>query len=70
MSDDKFINRIYQFIYEAGGGTAEKAVLRAEIGDVETRLQALNTLSSKGTHDKISCAEADQCAIQTYLAER
>jgi hypothetical protein len=68
LSDDKFINRLYQFVYENEAGSAEKEVLRAEIGDVESRLAALNTLSSKGAHTQIGRAEADQCAIQTYLA--
>jgi hypothetical protein len=68
LGDDKFINRLHQFVNESGGGSDEISLTRAEIGDLETRLKNLNALSSKGTHASVSVAAAHQCAIQTYLA--
>lgn len=62
-----YINRLWAFVAESGKRNPSRDVLRAQIGDVEKRFDALQALSSKGTHARVSIPELNQCAIQTYL---
>lgn len=64
---ENYINRLWAFVAESGKRDRSRDLLRAQIGDVEKRLDALQALSSKGTHARVSVAELNQCAIQTYL---
>jgi hypothetical protein len=66
MTDDKFISRLCQFASDHGGSSSA-ALLLAQVRSLAERLDALNSLSSKGVHDEASSAEVDQCMIQTYL---
>ncbi len=66
MTDDKFISRLCQFASE-GSGSSSQALLSAQVRSLSERLDALNSLSSKGVHDEVSSPEVDQCIIQTYL---
>jgi hypothetical protein len=66
MTDDKFISRLCQFASE-GNGSSSAALLSAQVRALAERLDALNSLSSKGVHGEASPAEVDQSIIQTYL---
>lgn len=66
MTDDKFVNRLVQFVCEALPSAAGQ-VIEAELDDFGRRLDALNDLSSKGVHAKVTQAEVDLCLIRTYL---
>jgi hypothetical protein len=69
MTDDKFVNRLIQFVGERRQylAEAEGDLLLAQIPLVGTKLNALNNLSSKGVHAAITDAEVDHCIIETYL---
>ena len=66
MTDDKFVNRLIQFLSEALP-TAAGEVIQAELGEFGRRLDALNELSSKGVHATVTQAEVDLCIVRTYL---
>jgi hypothetical protein len=66
LTDDKFINRLVEFISGALSGAAAN-VLEAELADFGNRLDALNELASKGVHAKVTQADVDVCVIRTYL---
>lgn len=67
LTDDKFVSRLWQFVWERLGGSASARLLLATVDDVGGRLDALNELASKGVHSTVSPAEAEQTLIQTYL---
>lgn len=67
MSDDRFLSRLMQFVYERGRGHSAAELLAAQIGEVGGKLEALNDLASKGVHARVSEFEMKQCVIQTYL---
>jgi hypothetical protein len=66
MTDDRFVSRLIQFVTDAAPGKTGQ-VMTAEIQDFGTRLAALNELSSKGVHSKVTQAEVDLSLIRTYL---
>lgn len=67
LGDDKFVNRLLQFVSEKVGKHENGAVVQAALKDVGTRLTALNDLASKGVHAKVTAYEVDTCVVQTYL---
>lgn len=67
VGQENYLNRLWQFVAETEGLHKNTLLLRAQIGDVERRFDALQGLASKGTHGKVSTTEVYQCAIQTYL---
>lgn len=67
MSDDKFIGRLCQFATERGRGKASRSLLATQIGELARKLDALNSLASKGVHASVTQIEVDQCLIHTYL---
>lgn len=67
LGDDKFVNRLLQFVSEKVGKHENGAVVQAALRDVGTRLTALNDLASKGVHAKVTAYEVDTCVVQTYL---
>jgi hypothetical protein len=67
LTDDKYINRLLQFVNENSEGSAEKDILLAQITDLGNRLKSIDSLASKGVHDDVSEYEVNQCVIQTYL---
>lgn len=66
VTDDKFINRLWQFASERGKDRSVEMLL-VQVTDLGNRVEALNDLASKGVHAAIADYEADQCMIQTYL---
>ncbi|PZF09954.1 hypothetical protein DEJ25_13290 [Curtobacterium sp. MCPF17_011] len=67
LGDDKFVNRLLQFVSEKVGKHENGAAVQAALKDVGTRLTALNDLASKGVHAKVTTYEVDTCVVQTYL---
>lgn len=67
LNDEKFVNRLVQFVAEAIGKHENGAVVQAAVEDVGERLTALNELASKGVHTKVMNYEVDTCVVQTYL---
>ena len=66
MTNDKYINRLWQFVSDAGSKTSNE-LLRAQIGDLEKRIEGLYGVASKGVHARPDGFEVDQCVIQTWL---
>ena len=67
LTDDKFVSRLRQYVWERVGGEKAAKLLLSQIEDVGNRLDKINELSSKGVHAAVSHSEVDQCVIQTYL---
>lgn len=67
LGDDKFVNRLLQFVSEKVGKHENGAAVQAALKDVGTRLTALNDLASKGVHAEVTTYEVDTCVVQTYL---
>jgi hypothetical protein len=67
LGDDKFVNRLLQFVSEKIGKHENGAAVQAALKDVGTRLTALNDLASKGVHAEATTYEVDTCVVQTYL---
>ena len=66
LTDDKFINRLIQFLSEALPATAGE-VIQADLASFGTRLDSLNELASKGVHASVTQAEVDLCIVRTYI---
>jgi len=67
LTEDKYINRIVQFVSENSTGSAEKGLSIAEIEYLGNKLNNIDDLASKGVHSDVSEFEVNQCVIQTYL---
>lgn len=67
LSDDKYINRLWQFVAEKLKGSASGDLLLYNITDLGGRIDRVYELSSKGVHAHVAEFEANQCVIQTYL---
>ncbi|MBN1594273.1 MAG: hypothetical protein JW941_13600 [Candidatus Coatesbacteria bacterium] len=67
LTDDKFINRLLQFIAEKVKGRTSGDLLLADLEDLGGRLEKVHDLSCKGVHAEISSLETNQCVIKTYL---
>jgi hypothetical protein len=67
LSDDKYINRLRQFISDSSVGDTFKRSMHASLSDVGTRITKLYDLACKGVHDEVSIDEVEWCVVQTYL---
>jgi len=67
VSDEKYIARLWQYVYEQIGSTAAGRVVLTTLTDVGGRLDAVYELANKGLHSSVNQGEADQALIQTYL---
>lgn len=67
MTDAKYIARLLQYVYEQTRGHGTHDLLAAQIEDLAARLDALNSLASKGVHASVNEYETNQAIIQTYL---
>jgi len=68
LTEDQFISRLWQFIYETAGKHVSGQLLMEQVNDLGRRLDRLNELASKGVHSEVTMNEVDQCIIQTYIA--
>lgn len=67
MSDDAYQNRILQYVVEKVGKHNQGEVIQETLRSLGLRLKALNGLASKGVHDEVSLAEAENCVAWTYM---
>lgn len=67
LSDEKYINRLWQFISDSTCMTTSDELLQTCIIDLGNRLDHLNKLINKGVHANVDYFEMNQCMIQTYL---
>lgn len=66
LDDDHYRNRLKQFVSSVESESL-RGVLVASVGDVFERFKALDGLASKGVHVSLARAEAELCAISTYV---
>jgi hypothetical protein len=67
MSDDLYRNRLVQWVRETIGRHAQTDVIKDTIASFGSRLKSLDSLASKGVHDKVTVAEAETCVVWTYM---
>nr|WP_176705821.1 hypothetical protein [Arthrobacter sp.]AXV46408.1 hypothetical protein pA40H2_p53 [Arthrobacter sp.] len=67
MSNDAYQNRILQYVIEKIGKHNQGEVVQETLRSLGLRLKALNGLASKGVHDEVSIAEAENCVAWTYM---
>ena len=67
MTDDRYINRLLQFVSEQVGKHGSGGVLQANLGELGAKLSAIDGLANKGVHASVSTAEVEVCIVQTYL---
>lgn len=67
VSDDKYVNRLWQFLGDALEGETVRRSMHTTLEDVGNRIDKLYSLACKGVHDEVSIAEVEWCVVQTYL---
>lgn len=67
LSDDKYINRLYQYVYDQNAHSNSSELLLADVELLGNKVEKLYNLTCKGTHAEISEFEINQCVIQTYI---
>ncbi|MFZ3111923.1 hypothetical protein [Methanothrix sp.] len=67
LNDDKYKNRLIQYIQEQSANSASRKLLLADVELLINKIEKLYGLTCKGPHAKISEFEINQCVIQTYL---
>ncbi|MEI6141669.1 MAG: hypothetical protein WCP85_20525 [Mariniphaga sp.] len=67
LNEDKYIGRIWQYIYETIGKSTSTQMLESQLVDLGNRVDQIYKLSNKGIHTEVDLLEANQCIIQTYL---
>lgn len=67
LSEEKYVARLWQYVYEKLGDSRSTNVLKASLQDLGNRIDSLYALTSKGVHAEVSDFEASQCLIQTYV---
>ena len=66
MTEDKYINRLWQFVADKLKGTTGNLLI-AQTKDIGYRIDCVYNSASKGVHTDVSEFEVNQCVIQTYL---
>jgi hypothetical protein len=67
LTDDRYINRLLQFVSEHAGKQGTGGVLQANLTMLGARLSAIDKLASKGVHASVTMSEVEICIVQTYL---
>jgi hypothetical protein len=67
LSDEKFINRLWQFLSENIESKSLKGNLKEEINSIGNRLEKVNSLASKGVHDYLTKSEVKSLTMRTYI---
>lgn len=67
LSEDKYINRLWQFIYDKIHTTTSAELLMASLEDLGHRLDRIYDFTNKGIHSDVDEFEMNQCLMQTYL---
>src|ERR1017187_3543731 len=68
LTDERYINRLLQFVSEQVGKHGSGEVLQANLNELGARLSAVDRLASKGVHTSVTIAEVEVCIVQTYMA--
>lgn len=66
VGPENYLNRLREYLASASRSTSG-AMLTTQLSDLCSRLDAVHSLSCKGTHATVDEYEARQCFIQTYL---
>lgn len=67
LTDDKYINRLIQFIESKSSSKTYNAVVGSTLASIGERIDAINDAVCKGTHTEITQEEAQRYIIYTYL---
>jgi hypothetical protein len=67
LNDPMYVGRLLQYVVDTVGKHENGAVVQAALADIAARLDALNSLASKGVHADATIYEVDTCVVQTYL---
>lgn len=67
MSDEKYRNRLTEYMRENVEAKRHKQAVVQIVGDLSNRLNALDGLASKGVHAEVTQAEAETCVVWTYM---
>lgn len=67
MSEDKYKNRLWQFVTDKVKVSKARDLLLTNIEDLGNKIDKIYDLSSKGVHAEVKDSEINQCFIQTYL---
>ncbi len=67
LSDEKYINRLWQFILDKTRKSTSVDLLQASLSDLGNRLDRIYEFTNKGVHAEVEEFEMNQCLMQTYL---
>jgi hypothetical protein len=67
LNDAAYRNRIYEFIKVNVASDATAETIKAALGGIYDRFNAVDKLANKGIHAELGMQEAELCAISTYL---
>lgn len=67
LTDDKWVNRLVEFVKLKLPDHASGDVLRTQIDELARRFRGLGEASSRGVHAEVTEFELNQAVIQTYL---
>lgn len=67
LTDDKYRNRLMQYIKSATGSESFQTALQGGVNTLFERFTAIDTLTNKGVHADIAFREAEYCALNTYV---
>jgi hypothetical protein len=67
LTDDKWVNRLCEFVKQKLSDSTSGEVLQTQIDDLARRFRGLGQASSRGVHADVSEFELNQAVVQTYL---
>jgi hypothetical protein len=67
LTQDKYINRLMDFLAEHLPAKRHRDSINANLADVGRRIEATKNLAHKGVHSEVTPAEAHSCVAQTWL---
>lgn len=67
LDDASYRNRVREFVKQQASGESAAEAVEAAFGGVVERFKAMDQLASKGVHADVGLAEAELCAISTYV---
>jgi hypothetical protein len=67
LGDDKYLNRLQEFVARRLPGSSSKHLLQAELDYLGNFLKRLNDMASKGVHGSVALAEAKQGLVGLYF---
>lgn len=67
LDDQAYRNRAFEWIKSNVASESTEDAVRAAVGGLYDRLEAMDRLASKGVHASVGLEEAELCAIHTYL---